>query len=116
MAISEINPFIHPTTAYSSYNNSQIKGYHQASAQVTTSKFPTNTLTEEDYRRAIEISNALKECSNKEEMIKALKKIARKHFNSQGRLYADFEAPEKNGTGQLRPKDDNETKRTLYYA
>ena len=114
--MSAINPFSSQTTAYPSYNNSQIRGYHQASAQVTPSKFPTNALTEEDYRRAIEISNALRECSNNEERIKALEEIARKHFNSQGSLYADFEIPENNGTGQLRPKDDNETRRTLYYA
>ena len=54
MITSGTNPFIHQTTAYPSYDNSQIRGYHQASAQGVPSTLPTVEYrpTTEDYELA----------------------------------------------------------------
>ena len=113
MAIDKINPFIQQA-ACPSYNNSQIKGYHQASTQGASTTLPT---VEHGYKQptAEEMETALAYL-NGDYKVQGNPFVERTQQTSQKAGFEGFRVPENNGTGELRPLDDDDTKRTLYYA
>lgn len=107
MAIDKINPFI------PFYNNSQINEYYQAYTGAPTT-LPTveqsnKQPTEEEMETALAYLNG-------DYKVQGNPFVEGTQQTSQKAAFEGFRVPENNGTGELRPLDDDDTKRTLYYA
>lgn len=100
MAIDKINPFIQQA-AYPSYNNSQIKGYHQAYTQGAPTTLPT---VEQGYKQptAEEMETALAYL-NGDYKVQGNPFVERTQQTSQKAGFEGFRVPENNGTGELMP-------------
>ncbi len=111
MAIDKINPFIQSTQSY--YRKPQINGYHQAYTQGAPSTLPT---IEQGYKPATEDYEKALAYINGDYKIQSNPYVSRSAKTTEKPEYENFSVPEYNGTGQLIPKDDNETRRTICYA
>ena len=96
MAIDKINPFIQ-------------QAYHQAYTQGAPTTLPTKQPTAEEMETALAYRNG-------DYKVQGNPVVERIQQTSQRAGFEGFRVPENNGTGQLRPLDDDDTRRTLYYA
>ena len=112
MAIDKINPFIQQT-AGSYYKQPYAQGYHQAYTQSAPSTLPT---VEQGYRPTTEDYELASAYLNGDYKVQGNPFVSKPEKTVEKPGFEGFRVPENNGTGELMPLDDDETKRTLYYA